>query len=58
MGSGSSQTELQKDKNGKVVVKIGHIGAIGALPNDGKILEISRRQLIDEGILGKDFDFE
>lgn len=57
-GSGSSITELKKDKNGKIVVKVGHIGAIGALPNDDKILEISRKQLLDEGILGKDFDFE
>lgn len=54
----SGQKELVADSNGKFVIKVGHIGAIGALPNDDKIIEISRRQLVEEGILGKDFDFE
>ncbi|KAH7725938.1 CRE-GCY-18 protein [Aphelenchoides avenae] len=49
---------LTADKNGKYVVKIGHIGAVGALPNEDKILNISRMQLIEEGILGPDLDFE
>lgn len=49
---------LMADKTGKYVVKIGHIGAVGALPNEDKILNISRMQLIEEGILGPDLDFE
>lgn len=46
------------DTKGKIVVKVGHIGAIGALPSDDKILNISRMQLLDEGILGNDLDFD
>lgn len=42
----------------RVVIRIGHIGAIGALPNEDKILNISRMQLFDEGLLGTDLDFE
>ncbi|CAJ0605270.1 unnamed protein product [Cylicocyclus nassatus] len=40
------------------VVLIGHIGAIGALPNYEKVLELSRKELLGNGILGKDFDIE
>lgn len=54
----SGQRELIADANGKIIVKVGHIGAIGALPNDDKVIEISRNQLVDEGLLGKDIDFE
>ncbi|CAD5220722.1 unnamed protein product [Bursaphelenchus okinawaensis] len=50
--------EISKNQNGKAVVKIGHIGAIGALPNKDKVLNVSRLQLIEEGILGDDLDFE
>lgn len=50
--------EIKNDKNGKAIVKIGHIGAVGALPNEDKILNISRMQMIDEGILGPDLDFQ
>ncbi|KAI1711408.1 receptor family ligand binding region domain-containing protein [Ditylenchus destructor] len=42
----------------RVVVKVGHIGATGALPNDHKILNISRMQLWEEGVLGSDLDFD
>lgn len=37
---------------------IGHIGAIGALPNYDKILDLSRRELLEDGTLGDDFDIE
>uniref|UniRef100_A0A1I7RIW4 Guanylate cyclase n=1 Tax=Bursaphelenchus xylophilus TaxID=6326 RepID=A0A1I7RIW4_BURXY len=50
--------EIKVDNKGKAIVKIGHIGAVGALPNEDKILNISRMQLIDEGVLGPDLDFE
>lgn len=54
----SSQNDLKADENGKFMVKIGHIGAMGILPNDEQILNISRLELIEEGLLGKDFDFQ
>ncbi len=41
-----------------VKVKLGHIGAVGAMKNADRILDISRRELIKEGILGDDFDVE
>ncbi|KAI6221063.1 Guanylate cyclase [Aphelenchoides besseyi] len=50
--------EVRADKNGKFVIRIGHIGALGLLPNDDKILNMSRMELIEEGVLGKDFDVE
>lgn len=52
------QKELIADSTGKIVIKIGHIGAMGFLPNDDKIINISRAQLIEEGLLGKEIDFE
>ncbi|ETN83176.1 hypothetical protein NECAME_07536 [Necator americanus] len=39
-------------------VLIGHIGAIGVLPNYEKVLELSRKELLEDGTLGKDFDIE
>ncbi|CAJ0928991.1 unnamed protein product, partial [Mesorhabditis belari] len=41
-----------------VKVKVGHIGAVGTMQNGDKILEISRKELIKEGILADDFDVE
>uniref|UniRef100_A0AC34QKF2 Guanylate cyclase n=1 Tax=Panagrolaimus sp. JU765 TaxID=591449 RepID=A0AC34QKF2_9BILA len=52
------QKELIADATGKFTIKVGHIGAIGVLPNDDKIINISRLQLIEEGLLGKEVDFE
>uniref|UniRef100_A0A7E4V748 Guanylate cyclase n=1 Tax=Panagrellus redivivus TaxID=6233 RepID=A0A7E4V748_PANRE len=52
------QREITADENGNVVIRIGHIGAIGMLPNDNKILDISRQELIESGVLQKGFNFE
>ncbi|CAI5449571.1 unnamed protein product [Caenorhabditis angaria] len=41
-----------------VKVKVGHIGAIGAMKNGEKILELSRKQLLAEGVIGDDFEIE
>ncbi|CAI4231943.1 unnamed protein product [Auanema sp. JU1783] len=43
---------------GKIRLRIGHIGALNALRNDVKILEISHKSLREEGILDDDFDLE
>lgn len=56
--NGSGGVEKEPYTGPKMVVKVGHIGAQGALPNEDKILNISRMQLIEEGILGADLDFE
>ncbi|EYB83714.1 hypothetical protein Y032_0330g2687 [Ancylostoma ceylanicum] len=40
------------------VVLVGHIGAIGALPNYEKVLELSRNEMLEDGTLGKDLDIE
>ncbi len=40
------------------MVRIGHIGAVGALPNEEKVLKIARDQLVEDGLLGADLDFE
>ncbi|KAI6239704.1 Guanylate cyclase [Aphelenchoides fujianensis] len=50
--------EVRADASGKFTIRLGHIGAVGALPNDDKILNISRMQLIEDGVLGKDLDFD
>ncbi|GMT22362.1 hypothetical protein PFISCL1PPCAC_13659, partial [Pristionchus fissidentatus] len=54
-----SQSNLDDiTQNGKIVIKLGHIGAIGALRNDERLLGISRKSLHKEGILGDDLDVE
>ena len=32
-------SDVKPDKNGKIIIKIGHIGAVGALPNGDKIMK-------------------
>uniref|UniRef100_A0A914HT70 Receptor ligand binding region domain-containing protein n=1 Tax=Globodera rostochiensis TaxID=31243 RepID=A0A914HT70_GLORO len=54
----SAKNFVKKELQGKVVVKIGHIGAQGAMPNGDRVLEISRMALLDEGILGEELDFD
>lgn len=44
--------------SGRIRIKIGHIGALNALRNDVKILEVSHVSLRQEGILDDDFDVE
>ena len=39
-------------------VKVGHIGAQGAMKNAEKILDLSRRELTKDGVLAEDFDVE
>lgn len=52
----TKSSDFQIDAKGKVVIRIGHIGAIGAMPNAEKVINISRLQLFDEGVLGDDLD--
>ncbi|KAI1712050.1 receptor family ligand binding region domain-containing protein [Ditylenchus destructor] len=42
----------------KIIVKVGHIGAINVMPKAELILEICRRELWKEGILNDEFDIE
>ncbi|ULT96110.1 hypothetical protein L5515_011730 [Caenorhabditis briggsae] len=53
-----SGTKLEVNKEHKRVIKIGHIGAVGVMPNDAKILNISKESLIEEGLVGDDIEFE
>uniref|UniRef100_A0A8R1EJW2 Uncharacterized protein n=1 Tax=Caenorhabditis japonica TaxID=281687 RepID=A0A8R1EJW2_CAEJA len=53
-----SQTKLEVNKEHKRVIKIGHIGAVGVMPNDARILNISKESLIEEGLVGEDIEFE
>ncbi|PAV74631.1 hypothetical protein WR25_25635 [Diploscapter pachys] len=46
------------DQNGRIRIKLGHIGAFGALRNDVKILEASKISLHKEGILDDELDVE
>lgn len=39
-------------------ILLAHIGATGALPNSDKILELSRQELWETGVLGDDMDIE
>ncbi|VDK74638.1 unnamed protein product [Anisakis simplex] len=39
-------------------VRVGHIGSIKSMPNSEKVLEISRKELLSDGILDDDFDIE
>uniref|UniRef100_A0A7E4W0S3 Guanylate cyclase n=1 Tax=Panagrellus redivivus TaxID=6233 RepID=A0A7E4W0S3_PANRE len=44
--------------SGGIRVKLGHIGALNAMPKAEAILDICRAELWKEGILGDDFDIE
>ncbi|CAL2041129.1 unnamed protein product [Caenorhabditis brenneri] len=54
----SNSTAGLYDSKGRIRLTIGHIGAIGALRNDVKILEVSHKSLLAEGILDDDLDVE
>lgn len=41
-----------------IKVRVGHIGAVNAMPKAEGILEICRKELWKEGILSEDFDLE
>ncbi|PIO75693.1 hypothetical protein TELCIR_02251 [Teladorsagia circumcincta] len=52
-------TQVVKNASNRTnVILIGHIGAIGALPNYEKILDLARQELLSDGTLGDDFDIE
>ncbi|EFO88255.1 CRE-GCY-18 protein [Caenorhabditis remanei] len=53
-----SGTKLEVNREHKRVIKIGHIGATGVMPNDARILNISKESLIEEGLVGDDIEFE
>jgi hypothetical protein len=46
------------DRCGAIRVRVGHIGAVNAMPKAEAILEMCRRELWKEGILDGDFDIE
>ncbi|CAB3409839.1 unnamed protein product [Caenorhabditis bovis] len=46
------------NEQGKIRIKLGHIGAFGALRNDVKILEVSHSSLKKEGILDDELDVD
>uniref|UniRef100_A0A8R1I0N4 guanylate cyclase n=1 Tax=Caenorhabditis japonica TaxID=281687 RepID=A0A8R1I0N4_CAEJA len=54
----SNSTVGLYDSKGRVRLTLGHIGAIGALRNDVKILEASHKSLLVDGILDDDLDVE
>jgi hypothetical protein len=37
---------------------VGHIGAVHAMPNADKVLEVARQQLVEEGLLDKNLQLE
>uniref|UniRef100_A0A914X2T4 Guanylate cyclase n=1 Tax=Plectus sambesii TaxID=2011161 RepID=A0A914X2T4_9BILA len=39
-------------------VKIGHIGALHVMPNGDKVLEIAKKELMNDGLLDQNFSFE
>ncbi|CAB3405731.1 unnamed protein product [Caenorhabditis bovis] len=50
--------KLELNSQQKKVIRIGHIGAVGIMPNDEKILNISKESLIENGIIGDDIEIE
>lgn len=47
-----------KNNNGKIHIKLGHIGAINAMPKAEVILDICKKELLKEGILDDDLEIE
>jgi hypothetical protein len=41
-----------------IKIRVGHIGAVNAMPKSEAILEMCRRELWKEGILDSNFDIE
>lgn len=58
INSGDSAENKNDSSTEKMVVKVGHIGAVNAMPKAEAILEICRKELWKEGILSEDFDIE
>ncbi|VDO83528.1 unnamed protein product [Heligmosomoides polygyrus] len=54
----ANDTTAILDKEGRIRIKVGHIGAVNALRNDAVVLELSRKSLRNERILDDDFDVE
>ncbi|KHN86735.1 hypothetical protein Tcan_07007 [Toxocara canis] len=54
----NASTPSLVDSNGRIRIKIGHNEALNALRNHEKILEISRGDLLNDGILNDEFDIE
>ncbi|KAK6732282.1 hypothetical protein RB195_016583 [Necator americanus] len=52
-----TQVVINSSKRDNVVL-VGHIGAIGALPNYEKVLDLARKELQEDGTLGPDMDIE
>ncbi|PAV91714.1 hypothetical protein WR25_23168 isoform F [Diploscapter pachys] len=59
-GTDKDKKHLLKKKLSSIkeMIKIGHIGAVGAMKNSEKILELSRNQLIRDGVLDADLEFD
>lgn len=51
-----NSSTMVDNKNIKLLIKIGHIGAIGVMPKAENILDICRKDLWNEGILDENFD--
>ncbi|WKY04725.1 hypothetical protein Q1695_005606 [Nippostrongylus brasiliensis] len=54
----ANDTSAVFDAKGRIRIKVGHIGAMNALRNDAKVLELSRVSLLNERILDDSFDLE
>ncbi|PAV88959.1 hypothetical protein WR25_22768 isoform B [Diploscapter pachys] len=52
-----SGTKLEVNKENRKVIKIGHLGAV-AMPSDARILNISKENLLEDGLIGDDIEFE
>ncbi|CAD6191895.1 unnamed protein product [Caenorhabditis auriculariae] len=50
--------KLEVNKQKKRVIRIGHLGAVGVMPNDAKVLNISKQTLKDDNLIGEDIEFE
>ncbi|KJH45027.1 adenylate/guanylate cyclase catalytic domain protein [Dictyocaulus viviparus] len=51
-------SSLKNHPNFVIIVRVGHIGAVGYMRNGKRILEISREELWNDGVLNEDFDIE
>ncbi|KHN83316.1 Atrial natriuretic peptide receptor 2 [Toxocara canis] len=58
VGTYDANQAVKISSEGKIHIRIGHIGAVGALPNVDEVLNLSRDELYDEGVLGEDLEFE
>ncbi|CAI4222117.1 unnamed protein product [Auanema sp. JU1783] len=53
-----SKLKLEINKENRKVIRIGHLGAAGIMPNDAKVLNASKWELVESGLIPENVEFD